>query len=349
MSEQFQVYMGSTTGLDVWHVADGSWVQRETPVRGVVRVVAGCRDRQGTVFAGVVHDGVYRTTDAGARWEKVFDGDARSLAVDPRDQQVIYVGTEPVHLHRSEDGGETWSEVDALQRLPQEVRRKWWAPSEPHEGRVLKILVDDDDSRILYLCLEHGGVVRSLDYGQTWEDVSEGIPYLDIHSIARHPGRPGAYFISSARGFYRTDDAAAEGWRRTDQGMPWWDTPTQNYSHDFVVLSQTEGTDDVTLIVAGANGSPGHWKRPSRAEGVMLRSVDGAHGWHELTTGLPAKPTHMPWALAPHPLDPDRLLVGYSDEDHGPGELYATADRGDSWERVGGSFPSVRSMWLEVV
>ncbi len=49
MSEQFQVYMGSTTGLDVWHVADGSWVQRETPVRGVVRVVAGCRDRQGTV------------------------------------------------------------------------------------------------------------------------------------------------------------------------------------------------------------------------------------------------------------------------------------------------------------
>ena len=265
MSERLLVYLGSTTGLEVWDVADGTWTRRSSALEGAVRVLAGRTDQPGLVFAGLLHDGVYRTTDAGRRWEKVFDGDARSVAVDPHDQRVVYVGTEPVHLHRSEDGGDTWSEVTTLQRLPEDVRRQWWGPTPPHEGHVMKILVDPDDSGVLYLCLEHGGVVRSLDRGETWEDVSAGITYLDMHSIARNPGVRGSYFISSARGFFRSDDPAG-GWSHADDSMPWGDSPPQNYSHDFVVLPGPEGADDATLVVAGANGSPWFWRRPSKAE-----------------------------------------------------------------------------------
>ena len=346
MSKQLRAYLGSTTGLEVWDVTDGAWARRSSALEGAVRVMTGRTDQPGTVFAGVMRDGLYRTTDAGGRWDKVFEGDVRSVAVDPHDQRVVYVGTEPVHLHRSEDGGETWSEVVTLQSLPEDIRRQWWGPTEPHEGHVMKILIDPDEPRVLYLGLEHGGIVRSTDRGATWADVSAGITYLDIHSIARDPSRQGAYFVSSARGFFRSDDPSG-GWLHTDGSMPWGDSPEQNYSHDFVVLPKAEGADDVSIVVAGANGSPGFWRRPSRAECVILRSDDGARSWRELTNGLPDKPPQMAWALVAHPADPDRLLAGYSDDESGAGELYATEDRGDSWRRVDGAFPAVRSIWLE--
>lgn len=346
MSKQLRAYLGSTTGLEVWDVTDGAWARRSSALEGAVRVMTGRTDQPGTVFAGVMRDGLYRTTDAGGRWDKVFEGDVRSVAVDPHDQRVVYVGTEPVHLHRSEDGGESWSEVVTLQSLPEDIRRQWWGPTEPHEGHVMKILIDPDEPRVLYLGLEHGGIVRSTDRGATWADVSAGITYLDIHSIARDPSRRGAYFVSSARGFFRSDDPS-DGWLHTDGSMPWGDSPERNYSHDFVVLPKAEGADDVSIVVAGANGSPGFWRRPSRAECVILRSDDGARSWRELTNGLPDKPPQMAWALVAHPGDPDRLLAGYSDDESSAGELYATEDRGDSWRRVDGAFPAVRSIWLE--
>lgn len=346
MPKELRVYLGSTTGLEVWDVTDGSWARQSSALDGAVRVMTGRTDQPGTVYAGIMHDGVYRTTDAGAHWKRVFEGDARSLAVDPHDQRVVYVGTSPVHLHRSDDGGETWNEIVSLQSIPEEFKREWWGPTEPHDGHVMKILIDPDDAQCLYLCLEHGGVVRSLDRGETWEDVSGGITYLDMHSIARHPGKRGTYFVSSARGFFRSDDPAA-GWSHVDATMPWGDSAPQNYSHDFVVLPEAEGSDDVTLVVAGANGSPGFWRRPSKAECVILRSDDGAKSWREITNGLPAKPPEMAWALVGHPTDPDALLAGYSDGDSGTGQLYATGDRGDSWQRVDGPFPAIRSLWLE--
>ncbi|MEE8518153.1 MAG: hypothetical protein V3S98_03395 [Dehalococcoidia bacterium] len=347
MLDGLRVYLGTTLGLETWQAAGGGWVKQSGFIEGDVHALAGRRDRTGTVFACAHHDGLYRTTDSGHHWQKVFDGDARSLAIDPQRQDVVYVGTEPVHLYRSDDGGESFNEVDGLQRMSQEVKKNWWFPQEPHEGHVLKIWVDPSDSAALYLCLEHGGVVRTADGGETWQDVSSGIPYLDIHHLAGHPGKEGAFFISTARGFFHADDPAA-GWSPADAGMPWAGSAPQNYSHDFVVLPPADGSDEVTLIATGANGSPGVWDRPSHAEGVVLRSTDGAQSWHKLTSGLPSSPPTMAWSLVPHPVDAGTLVVGYGEYPTGAGEMYVTEDRGDSWQRVGESFPAIRSLWLEV-
>ena len=347
MLEGLRVYLGSTTGLETWNVGDGRWARQGDGVAGDVRALAGRRDRPGTVFACAHHDGLYRTTDAGVSWAKVFDGDTRSVAVDPRRQDVVYVGTEPVHLYRSEDGGASFTEVEGLQGMADEVKQQWWFPQAPHEGHVLKILVDADDSRTVYLCLEHGGVVRTKDDGRTWEDLSEGISYRDIHHMAPDPGRQGAFFLSTARGFFHTDNPAG-GWSSADAGMPWADSAPQNYSHDFVVLPSAGPRGATTLILAGANGSPGAWNRPSHAEGVVLRSHDGAKSWHALTTGLPASPPGMAWSLVPHPADSNTVVAGYGEYPSGSGALYVTEDRGDSWRCVDESFPAIRSLRLEV-
>ena len=68
----------------------------------------------------------------------------------------------------------------------------------------------------------------------------------------------------------------------------------------------------------------------------------------EIARGAAQAAQHMLGQPIEPPPDPDRLLAGYSDGESGVGELYATEDRGDSWRRVDGEFPAVRSIWLEV-
>jgi photosystem II stability/assembly factor-like uncharacterized protein len=61
---------------------------------------------------------------------------------------------------------------------------------------VRHISVDPEDSQILYISIEHGGIVRTFDGGKTWEDVSKGIDYLDIHKISNDPVRKDLYFMT---------------------------------------------------------------------------------------------------------------------------------------------------------
>ena len=58
---------------------------------------------------------IYRSRDAGARWEPLgnglpdsFHGMVRGLLVDPTDHRVVYAGTTDGHLYLSEDEGDSW-------------------------------------------------------------------------------------------------------------------------------------------------------------------------------------------------------------------------------------------------
>jgi hypothetical protein len=112
--------------------------------------VTGGRQHPERVYAGSRYDGgLYGTGDAGRSWSKLLDGYVRAVAVDPTDEDVIYAGTEPVHLYRSEDRGKTWEELSALLELPEEVRAHWWFPVLPHLGHVCDIFVHPDDAATL--------------------------------------------------------------------------------------------------------------------------------------------------------------------------------------------------------
>ncbi len=115
MAEGVRLYVGTQHGLSVWRSRDGGWeeINRIFP-DGVFDSVAGCRQRPERVFTTVGQDGLYRTVDGGLHWSRVLEGEVRAVAVSPHDDDVIYAGTEPVHLYRSEDGGDTWQELTGL-------------------------------------------------------------------------------------------------------------------------------------------------------------------------------------------------------------------------------------------
>lgn len=344
MSEGVRLYAGTQHGLISWKSVGRNWQEVARHFEdGIIDSIHGCRTTPERVFVGVTHDGLYRSADAGISWAKVFDGDVRSVTVDPADDRVVYTGTEPVGLFRSEDGGDHWQEVCALKDLPYAVRKNWWYPQPPHHGHVRNIHIHADNPNTLYLCLEHGGIVRSFDRGETWQDVSTGIDYLDIHVIANLPGRSDRYFVATARGFF-TSDAPENGWMRAQNGL------TRDYFHDFVFHGPE---DKATLLLAAADGSPGYWRRENRgARAALFKSTDGARSWTRITDGLPDELDSMIWALVQHPTDPRALFAGLGNVARGhahgaggAGDLMVSRNGGDSWERLGIDLPADRVLW----
>jgi hypothetical protein len=164
MSEGVRLYAGTQHGLIIWRSTNGGWEQVARHFEdGIIDSIFGCKQSPERVFVGVTHDGLYRTVNGGKSWVKILDGDIRSVTVDPTNDRVIYSGVEPVALYRSEDGGDHWQELKALKELPEAVRKNWRFPQPPHLGHVRHIFIHPDNPDIIYLCLEHGGIVRSFD------------------------------------------------------------------------------------------------------------------------------------------------------------------------------------------
>jgi hypothetical protein len=66
---------------------------------GTIDSIDGLRQRSNVVYLGVTQDGLYRTDDAGKKWQRMFEGNVRAVTVDPADERVVYVGVEPIHLY----------------------------------------------------------------------------------------------------------------------------------------------------------------------------------------------------------------------------------------------------------
>jgi photosystem II stability/assembly factor-like uncharacterized protein len=355
MSDPLRFYVAFNGGLKVMQHRAASTTTSGDFFDGLtVDALIGPRQRPEVVFAAIALHGGYRSRDRGVKWDKILEGDVRCFALDPYDDRVVYAGTGPVRLLRSEDGGNTWENLDGLQQLPEQVKSQWTVP-EAYRGiqhpHVRNIFIHPDDTNILYLALEHGGVVLSRDRGRTWEDASAGIAYPDMHLLSNYPGSKERYYVSSARAFFRSDNRG-HGWRRVENGMPWGFTEMYSYSHDWLFLPG----ESSRMILAGAKGSPGVWRRERRdPQGFILLSDDAGEHWRRATGGLPEKMPWMPWVLVGHPTDTKAVFAGMGDgsrgfgfdpKERGRGALYVTRDSGDSWQAVIPELPSVLTAWV---
>ena len=213
-SNGVRFYAATYEGIVVATLEGSSCQTVAEACKGAIVDCVAVRDKAPhVVFAGVTHEGLFRSDDAGMHWKKVLDGDMRAVSVDPTDDRVIYAGTGPVRLHRSEDGGDSWEEITSLQRLPNDTRtmlglpperpedrhkfrkgrQEWSFPIPPHEGHITQIYIRPDDPDEILLAIEHGGVAISKDRGESWTDASAGIEYLDIHKVLRLPGGEDRY------------------------------------------------------------------------------------------------------------------------------------------------------------
>lgn len=149
---------------------------------------------------------MWRSDDGGATWSnaRLAERDVFSLAVSPADG-AVYAGTEPSELFRSDDAGRSWRELEALRRLPSAPT--WSFPPRPWTSHVRSIAPDPADVGLLLVGIELGGLMRSADGGESWQDHRTGAQ-RDVHALAWHPHAAGRAYEAGGEPIRRVDALA---------------------------------------------------------------------------------------------------------------------------------------------
>jgi photosystem II stability/assembly factor-like uncharacterized protein len=304
------VYAGAETGgLFRKAIDDTHWqtLTQGLPQPTEVRAIAVHPQHPEIVFAGT-QEGPYRSHNGGDSWERLdFPGPERvvwSFTFHPADARIIYCGTAPGAVFRSDDGGDHWKRLPT-DPGPDVVRMDF-------PTRTIAMAVDPAHPQHLYVALEVGGVIRSLDGGETWEPINKGLSgnvgRLDLHGIQVSAALPDTVFISVRAGLLRS----------RDRGEAWEPIDLSKFSHitycrDLRVAPDNPRTLYVSLGQAARS-----------AEGALLRSGDLGTTWERIDRGLTPRSTMMAVGLTAR--QPGGVYSCTRD-----GEVFGTHDGGTTW------------------
>ncbi|MFF9000362.1 WD40/YVTN/BNR-like repeat-containing protein [Streptomyces achromogenes] len=266
--------------------------------------------------------------DTGASLERVWQ-----LHPSTAEPDVVYAGTEPAALYRSEDRGESFALVRPLWEHPTRSR---WVPGLGGEG-LHTVLTDARDPRSVTVAVSAAGVFRTADGGASWAPSNSGVsavflpdPYPEfgqcVHKIARDARTPDRLYLQNHWGVYRSDDAGA---RWTDIGA---DLPS---TFGFAVAAHPHRGDTAYVFPVDADID----RVPAGHRCRVFRTADAGRSWEALAKGLPEADHYGPVlrdALCTDDGDPAGVYFGNRN-----GEVYASADDGDSWQQLAAHLPDV--------
>jgi hypothetical protein len=302
---------------------------------------------------------IQRSDDGGATWRPAgnefrYDGECGThqwydgtphpwefarvwhLEPSPTDPDTVYAGVEDAGLFRTTDGAQTWQELPGL-------RTHTSAPSwQPGAGGMClhTVVVDPKDPLRLFAAISAAGAFRSDDGGTTWRPInkglrSEGIPDPDaevghcVHRIAMHPSRPHVLFMQKHWDVMRSDDAG-ESWREVSGNLP----------TDFGFPIAVHAHEPDTVYVVPITSDSLHY--PPDGEMRVYRSRTGGDQWEALTEGLPQSHCYVNVlrdAMAVDALDSCGVYFGTTG-----GQVYASANAGETWAPIVRDLPAVLSI-----
>jgi photosystem II stability/assembly factor-like uncharacterized protein len=334
---------------------------------------------QSTSWHGQV---LQRSNDGGKTWEAVgnkfayegvagthqwYDGTPhpwefkRVWHLEPSltDPDTVYAGVEDAALFRTTDGGQTWAELAGLRRHT--TGNRW----QPGAGGLClhTILLDPSDPGRMFIAISAAGAFRTDDGGQTWKPINRGLhsPYLPdptaeighcVHRIAMNRSRPGVLFMQKHWNVLRSDDAG-DLWRDISGNLPGdqaifpdKDGNTRTFdlkAFGFVIDVHTHEPE--TLYVVPIKSDSQHF--PPDGKLRVYRSRRGGNEWEPLTKGLPQSNCYVNVlrdAMAVDSLDPCGVYFGTTG-----GQVYASADAGDTWAPIVHDLPAVLSVEVQTL
>ncbi|MCG3128006.1 MAG: hypothetical protein CHACPFDD_02879 [Phycisphaerae bacterium] len=257
------------------------------------------------------------------------------------DPNTAYAGVEDAAIFRTTDGGRTWHELAGLRGHgtgPQ------WSPGAGGMG-LHTIVQDASDPKRMHIAISAAGVFRTDDGGKTWAPKNRGLTsnYLPdpnvevgfcVHRIAAHRARPKTLFMQLHWHVCRSDDAG-DTWRKVSGNLP------SDFGFPIVVNANQPETIYVVPILSDSLHYPPEGKLR------VYRSKVGGNEWEPLTRGLPQQDCYvniLRGAMSVDALDPCGVYFGTTG-----GQVYGSADNGDTWSPIVRDLPSVLSVEAQVL
>ncbi len=311
------MFLGTKAGIVTLRWERGGWRQVDSSLAGHdVWDVAHRPGDPGTLYAGVYGDNLYRSEDAGQTWRPIGDGEAlryvRAIAFSPTRPETLYAGTEPANIYHSSDGGDTWRNLGVRELAGSE---DWSLPYSPRAGAVRTFALHSAEPDLIYAGVEQGGVLRSIDAGQTWT-ITRDTVHPDIHTLALHPDDPKLIFAATGGGVYRSCDGA-ETWERLIDG----------YTRGIAIHPILP-----EILFAGPARRVGH-------EGRILASEDGGDTWVLAARGIEIPMLNMVESFVMPPDLPNDVFLLTSQ-----GRLLRSRIDHIRWRPVAMGLPFVRSV-----
>jgi hypothetical protein len=257
------------------------------------------------------------------------------------DPDTVYAGVEDAALFRSTDGGTTWQELPGLRRHGSGP--KW----QPGAGGLClhTILLDPTNAKRMFIAISAAGAFRSEDGGETWTAINRGlrseyIPDPDaevghcVHRIAMHRARPDVLFMQKHWDVMRSDNAG-DLWQEVSGNLP----------TDFGFAIDVNTNEPNTIYVVPIKSDSEHY--PPDGKLRVYRSRTGGNEWEPLIDGLPQEDCYVNVlrdAMAVDTLDPCGVYFGTTG-----GQVYGSANAGDSWTAIVRDLPAVLSVEVQTI
>ncbi len=307
---------------------------------------------------------MHRSDDGGQTWETV--GNQFSYADDPgkhkwydgtehpweftrvwhlepslTEPETVYAGVEDAALFRSSDGGQTWQELSGLRS----VKGDLWQPGAG--GMCLhSIVIDPNDENRMWVAISAAGCFRTDDGGESWRPATGGLTMMFelpdpesevghcVHNIAMHPSNPNTLYMQKHWDVMRSDDGG-DNWYEISGNLP----------SDFGFPIAVHAHEPETIYVVPIKSDSEHF--PPEGKLRVYRSRSGGNEWEALTNGLPQQDCYVNIlrdAMAVDSLDSCGIYFGTTG-----GQVYASADAGDSWAPIVRDLPAVTSIEVQTL
>jgi len=262
------------------------------------------------------------------------------------DAEAVLAGVEDAALFKSVDGGATWDELSGLRGhgVGTDTLAPQWQPGAG--GMCLHtIILDPTNAERIYIAISAAGAFRTDDGGVSWKPINKGLvsdfmpnPTGEVghcvHHVAMHPARPDVLFMQKHWHVMRSDNAGDE-WKKVSGNLP----------TDFGFAIDIHAHEPETIYVAPIKSDSEHF--PLEGKLRVYRSKTGGNEWEELGNGLPDRNCYVNVlrdAMAVDKLDDCGVYFGTTG-----GQVYVSADAGESWKAIVHDLPAVLSVEVQTL
>jgi hypothetical protein len=295
--------------------------------------------------------------DFGASWHEPADGNIKFPATSKLSlnaiwaldtapllgADVVFAGTDPAALYRSDDRGETFQPNEALLNHPE---RPFWLPG--FGGLCLHTVMPDPcDPKRMIVGISSAGIYRTEDGGESWVRRNNGVRLEDsgpphaphfrpqcAHKMRYDAKNPKRIYLQNHPGMYRSDDGG-DSWIDIHRGLP--------SEFGFPCVAHPHRGNTVYVLPLESD----HFRVPIGGAAKVWRTRDAGESWESLSNGLPQSDAYFSVlrdAFAADNLDPAGLYFGTRG-----GQLFVSSDEGESWRLIANWLPGVLCVKAQVI